>query len=231
MGTTLDLDKEVYDLIKTRILPQSQLIKNLPKICISFNAFQKIRCFTDLMDSEIHGLGIVEESKTENRFLITDAFLTRQKVSLRKANTTARDMAYFLAEFTANGGDASKLKFQWHSHVNMDAFFSPEDIETISEYVCDYMISLVLNKKGEYKCRLDIFKPLYIGVETPLYVVMPKFNSVISECRQEIKKYVSINFVEKALDKLDKLCGATVFVKNGNLEDLELEADKVLFEK
>lgn len=227
MGKILDLDKEEYGgSERTKILPQNQLIRKLPKICISFYAFQKIRCFTDLMDYEIHGLGIVEEFKAENKITVVDAFLTKQKVSFVNAETTRRDMGYFLAEFTTSGGDTSKLKFQWHSHADMDAFFSSEDIDTISGYVSDYMISLVINKKGEYKCRLDIFKPVYIGIEVPLYVIMPKFSSVVSECGSEIKKHVSINFVDKILDKFP---GGVSYVKD-NIE-LKVEAEEILFEK
>lgn len=165
----------------------------VPKVFIEQGAFQKIKCFVDLCKYEINGLGVVERKR--NSFIIKDVFTIKQFTDNNGAHveTDSKALNLFIYELVKNGGDASKVKFQWHSHANMSAFFSPEDINTIGCYMNDFMISLVINKHGQYKCRLDLFKPFNLSLEVPLFVKIPLLApSLIQQCQKEIERNVNV---------------------------------------
>jgi len=153
----------------------------LPRVFITLEAVKKIQCFTQLASGEINGLGIVE--KKRNDFIITNAFILKQKVS--RASAEIDPMA--LNQYVAECEDPSKLVLQWHSHGDGPVYFSRRDIATISGWLGDYIISLVVNKKGDYLCRLDLFKPFYIGLKVPLLVILPLEETLFSYCRKEIE--------------------------------------------
>ena len=99
----------------------------------------------------------------------------------------------FVYELVRDGGDASSLKFQWHSHVLLPAYFSAEDLETIAGYLNDYMISFVGNQQDEYRCRLDLFKPFQLSLELPLLVrVPPPGQELVRQYQDEIRQLVRV---------------------------------------
>lgn len=59
--------------------------------------------------------------------------------------------------------DISDMIVQWHSHVEMDTFFSGTDQKNIKDMLKLYpmLISIVVNVKGEYRARLDIRQVSY----------------------------------------------------------------------
>ncbi len=53
-------------------------------------------------------------------------------------------------------GLQDKLLFWWHSHARMNCFWSSTDEECIKQCLGDrYLISIVYNKSGDYKARID----------------------------------------------------------------------------
>ncbi len=57
-----------------------------------------------------------------------------------------------------NEGRCGRLKGWWHSHANAGVFWSPTDVSNIERLEPDgYLISIVTNKKGDKKCRVDLF--------------------------------------------------------------------------
>ena len=153
---------------------------NPPRVFITLEAVKKIQCFTRLASGEINGLGLVE--KRGNDFIITDAFILKQKASGASAEIDPLELNKYVAECE----DPSKLTFQWHSHGDMSVFFSPTDVKTIAGYLGDFTISLVINKQGEYLCRLDLFKPFYLGLKATLLVIVPVEEGLLSHCQKEI---------------------------------------------
>lgn len=68
-----------------------------------------------------------------------------------------------------------KVNFWWHSHVNMGCTPSQTDHSFINDYgkTGELLVTLILNKKGEYYCRLDLFKPVKVYVTN--IIVDPSF--------------------------------------------------------
>lgn len=156
----------------------------LPKVFIALAAMEKILCFTRLTEYEINGLGTVE--RRGNDFLITEAFILDQEAGVATAEIDPMTLNQFVGECR----EPEKLKFQWHSHGRIPAFFSTEDTSTIARYFNDFMISLVVSKNGEYQCRLDLFRPFRAVFRVNIEILLPFGKDLIEYCRKEIKQKI-----------------------------------------
>jgi len=185
------------DICQINVLGGSDSIFQLPVIVITNKAFRKIKYLVDLCEYEISGFGTVERTD-QNVFLIDNIFITKQFTSTSgdHVETDSEALNHFIYDLISKGGDPSKIKFQWHSHANIEAFFSSEDIDTIGNYTNDFMISFVINKKGQCSCRLDIFKPFNLSLELPLFVKIPALysDSLREQYRREIEDNVHVKF-------------------------------------
>lgn len=99
---------------------------------------------------------------------------------------------------------SSRTNFWWHSHVNMQVFWSSVDKDCIQglggrETVLKNMLSLVVNKRYEYKMRFDYYKPYGMFVDNiPLEVISPQLSSrEIAVINREIKKNVKLKKLEQ----------------------------------
>lgn len=163
----------------------------LPRVCVTPEALQKLRAYVALCPVEINGLGTVV--RRGNDFLITDAFLIEQVASPAGVETNKEALGAFIYELVEAGGNPATLRLQWHSHVDFDVFCSPTDMETLNAYTADFMVNLVLNKRGEYHCRLDLYRPFRLGFLVRLYVAAPAIEeAVLAACRRDIEHRVTI---------------------------------------
>lgn len=193
-----------------------------PKVLISLAAFAKLKAYTHLCPIEINGLGIVE--RIGNDFFITDIFILKQKVSGNSAEIDDMALNLLLYEVTKSGGDPAKLRLQWHSHAHFDSFWSADDVETIFDFG-DFMISLVINKQGDYKCRLDLKKPFYLSLDVRLKLLLPSpQDEIIEHCKKEIKEKVEFGIIDPLLRK-NKLKSDAPFI-NIEVEEVITKADE-----
>lgn len=193
--------------------------KVFPRILISLIDFQRIKCFVDLCPFEINGFGWVEQ--TEAGFFIRDTFILRQFTSPNgdRVTTSSKALNDFVRELVEKGADPAEIKFQWHSHGDMPVFFSPEDEETINSYLNEFMISLVMNKLGEYLCRLDLFQPFrWTWENLPLFVVIPAPADALREqCLKEIKEKVVVRRAARVGLRRTKSDGQPILVEASHL--------------
>lgn len=169
------------------------------KVFIEIPAMQKIQYFTQVCPCEISGLGLVEYQ--DNKFTITDVFLVKQVTAANGSfvELDSQALNHLIYTLVRDGRDPSQLKFQWHSHAHSRVFFSPTDVATIRGYMNDFMISAVVNKRGDCRTRLDIFKPLELSLEVDLEVKVPPLLSERAEnCLQEIRDNVRIVLPKKS---------------------------------
>lgn len=96
--------------------------------------------------NEVSGLGMVTvEGET---FTVTDVCLLEQENTASTTDMTAEAVGKAIYEFREHSGH---LKFWWHSHVNMSAFFSATDTATIKEMGENgWCLATVFNLKGEH---------------------------------------------------------------------------------
>lgn len=111
--------------------------------------------------------GVAKLELIDGKQTITQVEVLKQTVSGTTAEHDKDDLMRFFSE-RSEAGDAHQWKVQWHSHVNMGTFFSGQDesaIQEIGNGGADWLVSLVFNKAGDYKARIDIFKPFAMKLE------------------------------------------------------------------
>jgi hypothetical protein len=133
------------------------------KVYITPEAKQKLDLYVDAVEDEISGLGKVR--KIGNRVMIEEVYLLKQESSTSSTDLNMAAVSDFLVEMVNKNEGAEHLKLWWHSHGNMSAFWSGTDEKTVEEFDNEWMISLVVNRKSEYKCRLDVYDPVHLVVD------------------------------------------------------------------
>jgi len=127
------------------------------KIIIEDKAYLKLNKFVNLVDTEISGMAKSIIDKDKN-IIIKDFIIFEQEVSGASTVISDKSQAQFLNQLMKKNEDPRLWNIWWHSHANMDVFWSTIDNKTIEDHTNQsYLISLVVNKKMEMKARLDIY--------------------------------------------------------------------------
>jgi len=152
--------------------------------------WQKMMGYVKGCQYEINGFGYVRRID-ESTIAIEDVYILDQTVSGGSAVTEPDALASHITGMLERGDDPARIRFQWHSHVNMQAYFSATDTDTIDGYSnCDWMISLVANKREEYEVRLDIYQPFRVSAPIGLEVFIEEDLQIARECLEEIEAKV-----------------------------------------
>lgn len=117
----------------------------------------KIEKFIELAAKfEISGLGIVTQRK--DMFLVEKIYLPKQTNTSGNTTLDEVDLANLPKQVEKDGYKSKDLRFWWHSHSDMDVFWSDEDNQNIKAFFDQgFLISSVFNNAGETLTRLDIF--------------------------------------------------------------------------
>jgi len=149
---------------------------------------------------EINGFGYVRLTPEDTVWLdrdgaiwIDDVFIIGQLVTAASANTDKAALDAHIASMVQGGTPMEALRFQWHSHVDADAYCSGTDTDSIDQWPGHWLISLVTNKRGERYVRFDTFTGgVRVGVEIELEIVavtaIPSY--VMDGAREEIAALV-----------------------------------------
>ena len=123
-------------------------------------------------DREVSGWALVKLVK--GAFHVYKAFLPEQVSSAGlttiKPEATARlyeslQTRHGMERYMEMAGD---LKCWWHSHVDMGVFWSGTDDHQArrnAENNGDWGLSIVVNKRGEYRCRVDFVDPVKVMLD------------------------------------------------------------------
>ena len=165
---------------------------NKPCIYIPRNLMTKIQFYVDNCDKEISGMGTVELLKDRNAYLVTDIKLIKQTVTGTTTDLDEEATAIALYEH-AISGKAGEFCFWWHSHVNMQTFWSSTDIDTIEKLggsgLC---VATVHNKSGSVRgaikeCNQKGIDHLYDDVTV---TVIDNYDFNTEEALAEMKELV-----------------------------------------
>ena len=165
--------------------------------------YQRIKNYVDICPLEISGFGMLEIKRiasakhggSKKIYHIKDLFLPAQEVT--GGNTTIKtdkdkdvdSMVNLIKSLPED--QKSKIGFWWHSHVNMGAFWSAEDDETILKWVFSpQIISLVMNKKGDIRLRFTQYVPVFIDIDEDIELEILGSNETYEECKAEIEAKV-----------------------------------------
>ena len=182
------------------------------KIAFTTLALQKIRLYIEKADGEISGLGKITNDRENERVLIEDVILLDQKNTGASTNIDQDSLAKFYDELMQKGEDTSHWKLWWHSHADMDVFWSGTDTSTIDDFDTEqdsnnFFVSVVGNKAGEFKCRIDVFRPVRIEVDD-LEWVQVYDKGLEEEIEKEVKEKTSTpksKYKQNYYDDLDNL--------------------------
>jgi hypothetical protein len=128
-------------------------------IMIESMVYHKIMHWVNKSSYEVSGLGKI--TYKDGRITVIDAILLPQKNGSAHTDIEGADVgkAMFLLKDTP--GD---LRWWWHSHVNMDVFWSGTDRDTIDKITQGgWFVSTVFNKRHEMRSALSMVSPLPLG--------------------------------------------------------------------
>ena len=163
-----------------------------PRIVIGLASWQTIMRLVRLCDTEVKGRGTVDVSGED--IVLDNLFILTQNASLVRTDDSQAFHGFY-ARMAREGRETeiARYCFEWHSHVHMPARFSKEDLEAIAGYATmfDFMVSLVVNTRAEYACRLDVYKPVPLSVSLPVYISPPQPSAEINAaCLRDIAEHV-----------------------------------------
>ena len=127
------------------------------KIILTCEVAKKLAAYVDLTDGEISGLA--KSHVEEGDIIVDDILLFKQVCSGTTTDLDDEAQALALMKMMADGENPEEWNVWWHSHVNMAVFWSGQDEKCIKDHMTthSHLVSIVTNKRGEFKSRLDIF--------------------------------------------------------------------------
>jgi len=167
------------------------------QLYIESDAWHKIQYYVDTCKTEVSGLGKIE--RRDGDFYVTDVKIFAQDVSGAHSDIEAQALAEFQVELLKDGENPANWTLWWHSHANMNVFFSGRDIATIDESTdFRYMVSLVTNHAHDLLARVDVYDPARLHTELDVTLLLPEVpKKIADECQKEIdtkvRKKVSVS--------------------------------------
>jgi len=162
-----------------------------PTLTFPLHVWQKMLAYVQACPVEVNGFGFIDNDN--GNYQVDDVFILKQTASPAGVENEAVDIAQMLYEITRTGGNPGRVKLQWHSHVDMAAYFSTVDLNNIESYNGgNWMVSLVLNKRCEYDARLDIFQPQRIWSPVLVSVSTQLSAAQLTFAQNEIASKVSV---------------------------------------
>ena len=150
---------------------------------------EKIRHWTAMAKGEFSALGLVQ--KNGDDLIIPEIFLPKQTCDSSSTEMDNEDVARLLIDMEREGKDSQSLRLWLHSHGDMKCFWSNTDDDTI-EGLCNdgYLVSIVVNKSGNSKCRVDMFEPFrHTFHDVHVEPLLPDFD-LLEECKVQIAEKI-----------------------------------------
>ena len=133
-----------------RITPQTKLV-------IDAVTMACIQHWTNMASGEFSCLATVSDT-----LVVTDPLLLEQKCTGVSTDMDQGAIAKVLVEHD----HPEKIRAFIHSHVEMPVYWSEQDEETIEALANEtFLLSIVVNKKGAVRCRIDVFKPVRVTLD------------------------------------------------------------------
>lgn len=159
--------------------------------------WDKIMGWAGACDTEVSGLGFVE--KKDLTFTIVEVFLLKQ---LCGGSYTDLESDYYgkfgtqmISERMDDWNKYSGLRFWWHSHVNMQPFWSGTDLSTIERLSKSgdrnaWGLSMVVNKEKKYRM---MFEHSAVGIRLDnldVVLVDEQHSRFLEQCKKEVEEFV-----------------------------------------
>lgn len=191
-------------LLTTRLFTPEDARGVAPRLFIEHGAWLTLQRYVGISPVEINGFAYVSLFGTGFQVKSAeDVFITRQTVDIASAHVDGRTFARAV-DRAAQADRQDQLRLQWHSHVNGDAYFSATDLGTINSYGpagMEWFLSVVMNKRGEIRARVDQFLPFRTGCEIAVEVYSLDGEASQDAAQQEFDQLVTVR--ERQFDDED----------------------------
>lgn len=157
-----------------------------PRFAIEYFTLRKIQAYANNCDKEISGFGLRPRNGVFSE-LVPLLPQVCTGVETEMPDSTMHNLAH--SKYSA------RVNLWWHSHVDMGCFWSGQDEQAIRTLGIgiDMLYSIVVNRKNEYKARIDVFRPLrWTWDNIELHIVDGYDSKVINKIKAEIAKNVTI---------------------------------------
>jgi hypothetical protein len=144
-------------------------IRNGPRVSIDAAALETIWHWTALARGEFSCLGVVDDDLGVHDVQLFDQVCT-------PASTDLDQQA--LARFLVDHQQPELVRAWIHSHGNLSVFWSQQDDACIEGLANEsFLVSIVVNKRRDLRCRIDIFQPTRLTLdEVPVDVRVPRYD-------------------------------------------------------
>ncbi len=157
-------------------------VKQNLRVRIDADSMERINHWTDIAAGEWSCLGSVSDE-----ILVGDVRLMDQVCSAASTELSQEALATFLVTHPQ-----PELVRAWiHSHGRLGVFWSQQDEACIEGLANDtYLVSIVVNKKREFKVRIDVWQPFRLTFDDlPLEIRLPDQN-LRGECERLFNAHV-----------------------------------------
>jgi len=137
-----------------------------PKVLLSEVAEKQLKVWTQAAQGEFSCFGVTELDADSGAIIVKKFFLPEQTCTEVHTSPDREAMGALMTELVLEGYNMENLRCWTHSHADMDCFWSSEDSDSIEE-MCndDWLLSIVTNKAGHFRARLDLYNPWRITVD------------------------------------------------------------------
>ena len=164
-------------------MEQPMKIKTGLRVTIDAEALERIWQWTELAKGEVSCLGQVTDDLLVHDVQLFDQVCTQASTELDQDA---------LAKFLCKHHEPEKVRAWIHSHGNLSVFWSAQDDSCIEGLANEsYLVSIVVNKRHEIRCRVDFFEPVRLTLdEVPLEVRVPALD-LRKECETAFRTHVT----------------------------------------
>jgi len=133
---------------------------------LSDEAEQQLRVWTQAAQGEFSCFGVTELDADSGAIIVKKFFLPTQTCTEVHTAPDRESMGVLMTELVHEGYNMENLRCWAHSHADMDCFWSSEDTDTIEQMDNeDWLLSIVTNRTGHFRARLDLYQPWRITVD------------------------------------------------------------------
>lgn len=129
-----------------------------PPLHIPQHLWQKLHCYVEAaLPYEVTGIGTISKCD-DSGFVVTELFLPRQHADICNCHFDQNALNEIIFDLVKdNPARAGELRFRWHSHAMLDAYWSKIDESDIAKSDAPWMVNLVTNRHRQAIARLDTF--------------------------------------------------------------------------
>lgn len=175
---------------------QASEVPGLPRtpiLNIPAGLWVRLMTYVKRCPTEINGFGLIERTGADGlTFEVQDIFIVKQRATGHDVEVDEVAFMRRMHELTV-ADKAHLLHLQWHSHVQMAAYFSAKDHENIELPLRTpgaWVVSLVVNQHGELQARLDVSEPFRYWAHVDVVVTHPPVPSITEKVDADIRELV-----------------------------------------